>query len=757
MRRRDLGWALGGLLAVGSVLADVVSAAPQAPPVRSRVTIASRPAPLPPPSSTSSRVRRIAAGGYDIQPWLDRSDAATSVPASGRGTFVLARDLALPDGVLAADTPILVILADSLRVVGNMTIDVSAKRTGAAGGSVMILARQITCEAGARLTIVANGAAPGGAGGALTIAPADARQVSAGGRQGGSRVRPGLIDGVARRPSARDAATSGRTPPTGAPAGGRTSVGPCISHTAVGGAGGDFTVRDHRAGQPAEWTRKGPAGAAGAVQIHPSIETAAAANPVAAQAASTWILERLEYVRLGIYAAASARNDSKVLEFFRQFEALGTAANLVEPGSRDAYREILKELITYRETVLAPLFVEDVTVRPGGQPQTVSVFTEGATLRSSIAPTHALAVRTGAQGRSVLGLLDYRNERPDELAIEIEWELTVDPWIEKLAAAVLPEGTRLQGVFSGWGLDAKPMQEMGVRSATATLLPGGRRLRARFVVDSAQANLVFWRLLNTSGLPWSVDWTYREPRTNRVVTGTWAGPVLSVARQRAPQITVADGRVTNIGTSALTIHYLRTGDASFVTLNPAWHIAPGESRTAVPEAGVSPPFTVPAEAVEVAFDPERFASDFYVLNGEKIVDSVVIRNALPTSDDQRGAFDYLEISVASRIAGASDADTATVGPFRLSASGTRGGEITLPMLRLTRGERQLTVTGRAYYVGGSYRTLTPTTFDSLTIAITAETFAPERAYFGQLTPGAIHGPCPRPSPDAATEMYLSGR
>ena len=719
MRRRGFRLALGVILAGSSLSAELPPASlTQAPPVRSRVTIASRPAPpLPPPPSPSSKMRRIGAGGYDIQPWLDRAEAPASLPPSARGTFVLARDLALPDRVLAAGTPLLVILADSLRVTGNMTIDLSATQAGAPGGSVMILARKITCEAGGRLTIVANGAAPGGAGGALTIAPADPNQVSAMGPPGARRVQPGLTDTVGRRPAVA------RAPVAGEPTGGRTSVAPCITHTAVGGAGADITVRDHRAGRTAESTRKGPAGAAGAVHVHPTLEVAAAASAVAAQAASTWILERLEYVQLGIYAAASARDDAKVLEFFRQFEALGTAGHLVEPGSRAPYLAILKDLTSYRETALAPLFVKSLTVRPGGLPQTVSVFTEGATLLSSIAPTHALAVRTGAEGRSVLGLLDYRNERPDELAIEIEWELTVDPWIEKLAAGELPDGARLQGVFSGWGLDAKPMQEMGVRSATATLLPGGRRLRVRFVVDSARANLVFWRLLNTSGLPWSVDWTYREPRTNRVVTGTWAGPVLSVARQRAPQITVAGGRITNTGTSELTIHYLRTGDASFVALDPAWHIAPGQSRTAGPEAGVTGPFTIPAEAVEVAFDPERFASDFHVLNGEEIVDKIVIRNTLPTIDAQYGAFDYLEVSVASRIAGASEADTATAGPFRLSAFETRGSEITLPMLRLARGERQVTLTGRAYYAGDNYRSLTPTTFDSLTIAITGEMFA----------------------------------
>ena len=39
-----------------------------------------------------------------------------------------------------------------------------------------------------------------------------------------------------------------------------------------------------------------------------------------------------------------------------------------------------------------------------------------------------------------------------------------------------------------------------------------------------------------------------------------------------------------------------------------------------------------------------------------------------------------------------------------------------------RGSATATVTA-AYYAGGSYRTLAPTTFDALTIAITTEMFA----------------------------------
>lgn len=689
MPLRTFGVAFAIIVAFGPD--GVVPAAAQAPPPQSRVTITSRaaitlpPPPAPRPGSatgTGTRLRRRIPTGYEVQPWLEPADVAASLPASDKGVFILARDLVLGDLRLAVQAPLLIVVAESLTISGNTSLDISARQSAVPGGNVMLLARRIKCEGAGRIDIVANGGAPSAPGGSLTITGA-----------------------------------AGALPP-------------CITHTAAGGSGGTAQVRDHRRpaaagrgrgvmGRPQIGTRELPRGAAGTVHFHSSIESVKAGNPAAADAASAWMLERLAYLRLAIYAAASGGDDAKVLQLFREYASIAPSERLVADESKGQYLEIVKDLNGYRTSALAPLFVEDVTVSPGSLPRVVTVFTEGSTLDSTIAPTHALAVRAGGAGRQVLGLLDYRNDRPDEVAIEIEWELTVDPWVQHLAAAELPSGAKLKGVFGGWGLEAKPMREIGVRSATATLLPGGRRLRARFVADAASANLVFWRLLNTGGLPWTVDWTYREPNTNRVVTGTWAGPPLSVARQRAPQIDVSGGEIRNTGTSAATIHYVRTGDASFVPFTPALHIGPGASAA---PPGVTGRFTVPPEAVEIAFDPERFAADFHVLNGEEIVDKVVIRNMLPATDEQRGAFDRVEITVMSAMPGGAEADAATAGPFTLSATGTRGSEITLPMLRLARGERQVTVSGRAYYAGGGERTLVPRTFDTLTIAITAEMF-----------------------------------
>ena len=48
--------------------------------------------------------------------------------------------------------------------------------------------------------------------------------------------------------------------------------------------------------------------------------------------------------------------------------------------------------------------------------------------------------------------------------------------------------------------------------------------------------------------------------------------------------------------------------------------------------------------------------------------------------------------------------------------------MSVPLLRFSRGARQITMVGRAYYAGGSYRTLKPTTFDTASIIVTPALF-----------------------------------
>src|SRR3990172_5735506 len=172
--------ALGTALAVGVIAGAGFGPASAQSPRPPRVTIA-RPAtlaPLPPPPAARPRML-VGGGAYDVQRWLDRSDAPASLPSGARGTIVLARDLALSDRQYSLDTPLLVVVAESLPISGKVTIDVSARKAGTPAGALVLLARQITCDRGGSLRFISNGAGAqagqaGGAGGDLTVAPSTA-------------------------------------------------------------------------------------------------------------------------------------------------------------------------------------------------------------------------------------------------------------------------------------------------------------------------------------------------------------------------------------------------------------------------------------------------------------------------------------------------------------------------------------------------------------------------------------------------------
>lgn len=687
------------------------------------ITSGFRPEPLPPPPApaTGMRAGMAAAAAYDVQRWMDRSDAPDTLASSRGATIVLAADLRLQNVQYKIDAPVLALVADKLRIGPNAMIDASEWRTGGARGKVIILANEIVCEPGGALRIVANGAGVSSGGGQVLVAGASQPAASAGALPpciaatvDGAPGRTGEVHDHRRSGAAIVRDHRDRRQPQSQPPG---------TMTRILRRGDAVTILQPQSQPPSVSTQTFPAGAAGRIFASTDIREVTQGEELARAAWSMWAVERLEMLRFNIYEASRRGDRQGVVSLFREYEAFNPSSQMIGADMRDRYLAVVADLQTYRRNAMPPLWVEELSVRPGGLPQPVTAFTEGATFRTSLAPTHALASRASIGGRSVLGLIDYRSERPDELAIEAEWELSVDPWVEQLAAEQLKKtGRRLEGVFGGWSLEAKPMQEMGVRSATATLLPGGRRLRMRLTADAERANLVFWRLLNSAGLPWSVDWKFTEPGSGRVVTGTWAGPALTLARQRDPQVALEEGHLVNKGPHAVVVNYLRMNDGSFVALNPAMRLAAGE-RVPVPgDAARVGPSAIPPEAVESAFNLDTFGSDFYVLNGEQVVDRVVVRNLLPTSDDARGAFDRLEITVKADVEGDGAAGIATAGPFVLSAAGTGAAEISIPFLRLARGQRHVAIEGRAYYAGGSYRTLKPTKYDALSIAITPDMF-----------------------------------
>ena len=299
---------------------------PRAPPRVPRVTIVrpvTPPPPPPPPTAIAARTRMfVASGGYDVQRWFDLSEAPASLQAAPRGTIVLARDLLLSGRQYSLDTPLLVMMAESLRIRGKSTIDVSARAAGKPAGAVMLLARRIMCDAGGSLRIISNGAGPQGD--------------PAGGAGGDSPSR--------RRP----AAAAPRASPTW------PRAGP-----------GSRTVRDHRGPKVVEYKRSVPGGPPGKARRSPtsggrSKRMRLRGKPRRSGSSSD---SRASRSRSTMPVGPGRRSAAEALPRVR---GLDLSPDMVEPTMRKDYQDMLEDLNQYRETAVAPLFVEELTVQPAG-------------------------------------------------------------------------------------------------------------------------------------------------------------------------------------------------------------------------------------------------------------------------------------------------------------------------------------------------------------------------------------------------------
>jgi hypothetical protein len=145
---------------VAAMMWHLTASAPalgQTPGTPGHVTIVSRPAAesLRAPRRTTSRPPMMARPAFEFQSWFDRTEGPAALPPSPQGAVVIARELTLANRHYLLDTPLLVIVADRLRIGPNAVIDVSGKPR-AAGGKIVVLTRNLTCESGGSLQLIAR-------------------------------------------------------------------------------------------------------------------------------------------------------------------------------------------------------------------------------------------------------------------------------------------------------------------------------------------------------------------------------------------------------------------------------------------------------------------------------------------------------------------------------------------------------------------------------------------------------------------------
>jgi hypothetical protein len=504
----------------------------------------------------------------------------------------------------------------------------------------------------------------------------------------------------------------------------------CIVFSSTGGRGmGKTTTFTDRGGRRRrEFQPPRPGNPARLVRF--ASRAAAAQQDDLRLAISEWSLASVEHFRGAILDADTAGDDVALVRAFEAYATFMPPAQ-VHPRVRGAYDAVRFELNKYRSEALPPAVARSIKVAPPGTvAQDVYVFTESSPFRQTLAPTHMLAAGVERDGRTVLGVLEYDPSKPEELSLEVELELVLDPWLAALAAAQLSsEGGKSEGVFSGWTLTAKPIEEVGVKESRVTILPGGQRMRARLVLDGQRSASVFWKLFSSAGIPLDYEWEYRSDKSQAVTAGKLSGPALSLARQTSHTLRIQDGKVRNVGRAPAIIEYIGLNKTQFEALPRAVQIGPGQA-VAITDLGVSATgatLWIPEPAVVTAFDPLDLQRAFYVVNGQQFIEHVMLTNLLPAHDAASGgALQYAELFVALGSRRPDDASGTRAGPYRLSAAHTAGSEIRLPFLRPGKGAETLTVWGTAHYENGGCQTIVTTTFDSWIVKVTPSMLAKNR-------------------------------
>jgi hypothetical protein len=284
-------------------------------------------------------------------------------------------------------------------------------------------------------------------------------------------------------------------------------------------------------------------------------------------------------------------------------------------------------------------------------------------------------------------------------------------------------------MFTGWHLQARPIEEIGVNESRISVLPGGQRMRVRLVIDGRKAGAVFWKLFSGDGIPLVYDWEYRAGDGKPVTSGTWAGPTLSLARRERHEARIENGSIRNSGEAPVVIEYVGLGPTEFFALARAISLAPGDSSP-LSEAGLPPDANVdglwiPPHAVLTMLDPLDVERSFSLLNGDQFIQHITITNLLAAHDEQLGgALEYVE--VFATVGEEASRDEGRLGPFRLSAAHTTGSEVRVPVLRVGPREDRVTIWGAAFYENGSCQSLPPTTLDTWDVKLTTSMLAANR-------------------------------
>lgn len=418
-----------------------------------------------------------------------------------------------------------------------------------------------------------------------------------------------------------------------------------------------------------------------------------------------WNYGMLQSLEKNVHDAVRRNDQRAIVEIFQHYKNLPALPVPADKIVRQS--EILGRINTLRTSVVPPLWFNEIMIQQSGLPsQRQLVLTDGKDVLNRMAPTSALLQVLSTSGKQRWGVLQINPADADKSTIVLSAKLSIDPYIASLVRAELAKNKqRLDGMFSGWTLNAKLEPLLGLDAMQSQVSISGDVLQASMVVSNASSNLLLWRLATNPGLRLTVTWDYVDD-SGRKSTGPSFPLFLSLNRRGTGlDIDRAARTMTNRSGSPVLVNYLVRDDQSVVLLAPPLRINSGASEPVPAALADVRTFTVPAEALEHLEAPASLY-DLFELNADpSLLKTVVVTNLLPSYDDElHEALRYLEVYVETW-----DAETAKEkqlrGPYRLSAAGTIGADAKFDLLRFPGRNMVTRVYGKAIYEQGSIRTM----------------------------------------------------
>lgn len=418
-----------------------------------------------------------------------------------------------------------------------------------------------------------------------------------------------------------------------------------------------------------------------------------------------WNYGMLQVLEKNVHDAVRRNDQRAIVENFQRYKnlpALPVPSDKITPQS-----EILGRMNTLRTSVVPPLWFNEVLIQQAGLPnQSQLVLTDGKDVLNRMAPTSALLQPLSTRGQQRWGVLQIDPANADKSTIVLSAKLSIDPYIESLVRAELAKNTQsLDGMFSGWTLNAKLDPIFGLNAALSNVSINGDSLEASIVVSNASSNLLLWRLGTSPGVRLAVSWDYVDD-TGRKATGP-SFPLFLSLNKRGNSLVIdsAARTMTNRSGSPVLLNYLVRDDKSVLLLSPPLRFNAGASEPVPAALADATKFTVPAEALEHLEAPSSLYDLFEVNADASLLKSVVVTNLLPAFDDDlREGLRYLEVYVETWDT-ASKEEKQLRGPFRLSAAGTVGAEAKFDLLKFPGRTMVTRVYGNAIYDQGSIRAI----------------------------------------------------